>query len=145
MIKYTVRKATEDDLQLAYDIRKNALGDYVRQTWGWNEDWQWAYHLKDFDPKILSIIECDDIPVATVEEVILDDMVLVSGIYIINDYQSMGIGKDLMDDIILRAKKINKPVKLQVLKVNQRAKEFYLRLGFEVYDETETHYRMVLN
>ena len=40
---YKLRKATANDLQLSYDIRKNALGEYVKQTWGWDEKWQWEY------------------------------------------------------------------------------------------------------
>ncbi len=143
MINYTIRKATTADLQASYDIRKNALGEYVKQTWGWDEDWQWKYHLEDFNPEILYIVEIDGVPVATLEEIPEDDAILVTGIYIIDKYQSMGIGKELMKSVMAHALKENKCVKLQVLKVNPRAKEFYLRLGFEVFDESKSHYKMI--
>jgi ribosomal protein S18 acetylase RimI-like enzyme len=144
MIPYTIRKATPDDLQLAYDIRKNALGEYVKQTWGWDEDWQWKYHLEDFDTNILSIIEVDGNAAATLEEIEKEDSILVSGIYILDKYQSNGIGRDIMKSIMAKAERLNKSVKLQVLKVNTRAKEFYLSLGFSVFGENETHYQMIL-
>jgi ribosomal protein S18 acetylase RimI-like enzyme len=145
MISYTIRKGTEDDLQLAYDIRKNALGEYVKQTWGWNEEWQWEYHLKDFDPLILHVIEIEEIPVGTFEIIYERHSILVSGIYIIDKYQSQGIGAEVMESIIGQAKKEKKSVKLQVLKVNKRAKDFYLKLGFEKYAENEFHYQMIYN
>ena len=34
------------------------------------------------------------------------------------------------------------PVRLRVLKVNARAVTFYKRLGFEITDETDTHFLM---
>jgi ribosomal protein S18 acetylase RimI-like enzyme len=45
-----------------------------------------------------------------------------------------------MKDIIKNNKK---QIRLQVLKVNQRAKEFYERLGFEITGEEKYHYKMV--
>jgi ribosomal protein S18 acetylase RimI-like enzyme len=130
MIDYRIRKATPDDIKASYDIRKNALSEYVKQTWGWDEDWQWKYHLEDFNPEILYMIEIDGVPVATLEEISEEDAILVTGIYIIDKYQSMGIGKELMKNVVADALKENKNVKLQVLKVNNRAKEFYIKAGF---------------
>ena len=143
MIPYTTRKATSDDLQPAYDIRKNALGEYVKQIWGWDEDRQWKYHLEDFDTNILSIIEVDGNAAATLEEIEKEDSILVSGIYILDKYQSNGIGRDIMKSIMAKAGSANKSVNLQVLKVNLRAKKFYLSLGFSVCGEDETHYQMI--
>lgn len=145
MIDYRIRKATPADLSASYEIRKNALGEYVKQTWGWDEDWQWKYHLEDFNPEILYMIEINGVPAATLEVNSEKDAVLVSGIYIIDAYQSKGIGRELMNSVISDAQKENKPVKLQVLKVNTRAKDFYLRMGFEIYDENKTHYKMIYN
>jgi ribosomal protein S18 acetylase RimI-like enzyme len=145
MISFTIRKGTKDDLQLAYDIRKNALGEYVKQTWGWNDEWQWEYHLKDFDPLILHVIQVSEKPVGTFEILYERHSILVSGIYIIDKYQSQGIGAEVMESIIEQAKKEKKSVKLQVLKVNKRAKDFYLKLGFIKYAENEFHYQMIYN
>ncbi len=143
MLNYKLRNADKNDLQLAYDIRKNALGEYVLQTWGWDEKWQLEFHLKDFNPDILQFIECEGIKAGSIELIDEKDSYTVSGIYIIDKFQSKGIGRDVMKNIMLRAKKENKNVKLQVLKVNKRAMEFYLRLGFKQYGENETHYQYI--
>jgi|SRR4030095_3721223 len=138
---YKLRKATNDDLWLSYDIRKNALGKYVDQTWGWDEEWQLEYHKKDFDISIMQIIESEGKAVGTLELVHEDDAVKISGIYIIDKYQSGGIGAKIMNDILSNYK--DKEIRLQVLKVNPRAKGFYERLGFKVTSEEKHHYKMV--
>src|SRR5205085_11100574 len=130
MLNYTLRKATTADLQLSYDIRKNALQEYITQTWGWDEDWQWKYHLEDFDTSIMQIIEKDDEPAGSLELVDEDNSIRVTDIYIIDKFQSKGIGEDIMKKIIEKAAEEKKDVTLQVLKVNDKAQEFYKRLGF---------------
>lgn len=148
-MEYKLRKATPEDFMLSYEIRKNALGKYVEQTWGWDENWQLKYHEEDFNTDILQIIEVDGKPAGTLEsfvEVEAEDGALtVSGLYLTGEFQNRGIGESLMRKIIGDAKAGNLPVKLQVLKVNQKAKKFYERLGFTVYAENETHFKMIYN
>ncbi len=145
MITFTIRKGTKDDLQLSYDIMKNALGQYVIQTWGWDEDFQWQKQLNDFNPSILSIIEINGEPAASLEEEENANSITVCGIYITDKYQSMGIGEQLMNNVIDKAKTGGKVVQLQVLKVNTRAKKFYERLGFITIGENEFHHKMIYN
>lgn len=142
MTEYTLRKASHNDLKLSYEIRKNSLGEYVTQTWGWDEDWQWEYHKKDFNPDIMFIIEVEGKPAGMLEEEISENDIRISGLYLLNTFQSQGIGRDLVEKLISYARLHRKPLKLQVLKVNTRARNFYEALGFVVYEETEHHYQM---
>ena len=130
---------------LSYDIRKNALGKYVEETWGWDENWQIKYHEEDFNTDILQIIEVGGKPAGTLESFVEEGALRVSGLYITDEYQNKGIGESLMRKIIDDAQAGNLPVKLQVLRVNHLAKKFYERLGFTVYSENETHYQMIYN
>jgi ribosomal protein S18 acetylase RimI-like enzyme len=132
-------------MQLAYDIRKNALGEYVKQTWGWDEDWQMKYHIEDFNTDILSIIEVDGKAAGSLEKYEEEGAIMVSGIYITDEYQGRGIGGDIMNNVINEAVSKNVAVRFQVLKVNTRAKKFYERLGFTVCGENETHHQMIYN
>lgn len=141
--KYSIRKASQNDFQLAYDIRKNALGKYVEQTWGWDEEWQLKYHTEDFDVNILSIIEVNGEPAGTLERTEENGIITVSGIYIIDKFRNLGIGGDIMMNIITEADSLNKEIRLQVLKVNSAAKKFYERLGFKEFAENDTHYKMM--
>ena len=47
-----------------------------------------------------------------------------------------------MKRIINDANLEQKPVTLQVLKINTRATAFYQRLGFRIVDENTTHFQM---
>ena len=143
--EYKLRKSTPDDFMLAYDIRKNALGKYVEETWGWDEEWQMKYHKEDFDIDILQIIEVDGKPAGSLEKFEDGESIRVSGIYITNEYQGRGIGGEIMKKIIHEAGLKNMPVRFQVLKVNPRAKKFYEKLGFTLCGENETHYQMIYN
>ena len=143
LIDYSLRQATTDDFNLSYEIRKNALGEYVKQTWGWDEQWQLDYHKQDFNVNILQIIEVEGKPVGTIESYNEGDYTVVSGLYLIDTYQNRNIGGRIMKDLMHKAKSNGKSVKLQVLKVNIKARDFYERLGFDVYEENETHYKMI--
>jgi ribosomal protein S18 acetylase RimI-like enzyme len=48
-----------------------------------------------------------------------------------------------MTSIIRNASENSANVMLQVLKVNPKAKALYERLGFTVYETTDTHFKMI--
>jgi hypothetical protein len=56
MLDITLRTATEKDSELVYFIKKAALGEYIAETWGWNEGFQRQYHAKDYEPSRTKII-----------------------------------------------------------------------------------------
>ncbi len=41
------RPATPDDYWFAYELKKQALGPYVKEVWGWDEEVQLSFHSKD--------------------------------------------------------------------------------------------------
>ena len=51
----------------------------------------------------------------------------------------MGIGSDIIRQFINKAQYYKKIIELKVLK-NNPAKKFYLRFGFEYFNETEYEY-----
>ncbi len=143
MTEFTFRNANDGDFELSFEIRKNALGKYVEQTWGWDENRQWKYHKDDFNPAILRIIEVGNEPAGTLENYAEDNSMIVSGLYIIDKFQNQGIGTRVMTSIIRNASENSANVMLQVLKVNPKAKALYERLGFTVYETTDTHFKMI--
>ncbi len=143
MTEYTLRNATVNDYELSFEIRKNALGEYVSQTWGWDENWQWKYHKDDFNPDILKIIEVGQEPAGSLEIYSEDNHMIVSGLYITDKFQNQQIGTRIMTSILRDASANSANVKLQVLKVNLKAKALYERLGFKVFEITDTHFKMI--
>lgn len=142
-MNYKLRKASPGDLELSFEIRKNAMYEYIAESKRWDEEKEMQDHIVDFNTDVMQIIEVDSIPVGVIESVTEDGNIYVHGIYILNEFQNFKIGSRLMKEIIYTAEAEKKPILLQVLKVNTMAKEFYLRLGFEISGENENYFKMI--
>ena len=57
-------------------------------------------------------------------------------------HQRKGIGSTLLESVIASGKEQSKSIGLEVFKVNDEAKNFYERYGFNVKDETSSSYVM---
>jgi ribosomal protein S18 acetylase RimI-like enzyme len=142
MLNITLRTATEQDSEFVFLIKKAALGEYIAQTWGWDEQFQREFHKNDYDPAQIQIIveSGQDVGWMLVSE---GDMEFqLQEIYIDPDHQRRGIGSVLIRLLLKKAEGKSKPVTLAVLKVNLRARDLYERLEFRVVAETDTHYIM---
>jgi ribosomal protein S18 acetylase RimI-like enzyme len=137
-----LRTATPDDSEFLYQLKKQTVKRYIKEIWGWNEEFQRSFHQKNFDSQKYSIIQKDgkDIGCLSVEE--QSDKLFLNIIEIKPNYQNKGIGSLLIRDLIRRGSQEKKFIELQVLKVNQRAFKLYKTLGFTLRGETETHYLM---
>ena len=69
------------------------------------------------------------------------DDISINEIEVLPQYQRQGIGTQLLVQQLDEARRVRLPIRLQVLREN-RACNLYERLGFKVYDKTETHLLM---
>lgn len=143
MTGYILRKATDDDINLSFEIRKNAMYEYIAESKGWDEEKEMQDHINDFNTEVMQIIEVDNKPVGVVERVYEDGNFHVHGLYILAEFQNYNIGSQVMNNIVNTAKTVKRDILLQVLKVNTKAKAFYERLGFKVFNETEHYFQMI--
>ncbi|MDB5016211.1 MAG: hypothetical protein JWQ84_1043 [Mucilaginibacter sp.] len=51
------RDATQADFQLVYEIKKSSIKHYIKKIWGWNDEVQLNFHIKDFKPEQVKIIQ----------------------------------------------------------------------------------------
>lgn len=98
--------------------------------------------VEEFHTENISLIEIDGDVVGTVGINETDDCIIISRLYILDKFQSKGIGTQVISDIIKQNKSSKKDIKLGVLIVNERAKALYERLGFETYSIENHHYKM---
>jgi len=143
MTEYTLRKATDDDIKLSFEIRKNAMYEYIVESKGWDEEKEMQDHINDFNTEVMQIIEVDNKPVGVIECVIENGNISIHGLYISKEFQNYKIGSQVMHNIFKSAKTGIRDILLQVLKVNAKAKAFYERLGFKVSSETEYYFQMI--
>lgn len=132
---------TADDFQFGYDIRKLTMEEHIRKTYGeWNETKQMASCKKHFSLEHRFLIKYLDKKIGWLMCEENEKNIDLCQIFIHPEYQGKGIGSKIINNLIIIAKDKNKEIILDVLKSNYKAKEFYLKLGFKVYNETEHEY-----
>lgn len=133
------RQATAQDKEFAFQTKKAALGEYVAQTRGWDEDEQRLLHERRFATQDFQILRFGEVDAGVLSVDRQPDCVTVNQIYILPEHQNQGIGSICMATIVDEAAAAGVPVRLQVLKVNPRALAFYERLQFRKIGECDTH------
>jgi ribosomal protein S18 acetylase RimI-like enzyme len=137
-----LRAATEQDSEFVFLVKKAALVEYIDQMWGWDEGFQREYHKKDYEPERTRIIVQDERDVGWMLVSETGTEITIQEIYLKPEHQSQGIGSYLIRQALEKAERQRKPVRLQVLKVNRRARQLYERLSFRTVGETEAYYLM---
>jgi ribosomal protein S18 acetylase RimI-like enzyme len=142
LLDVTLRSATDQDSAFVFLVKKAALGRYIEQTWGWDEEFQLQFHEKDYDPSETNIIVESGRDVGWMVVTEGEQEFLLQEIYLHPDHHGQGIGSYLVRQLLAKADREHKTVKLTVLKVNTRARQLYERLGFKKTGETEHHHVM---
>ena len=139
-MKYVLNRALPNHKEIIYTIKKASVFPYVNNIWGWDDE----YQKRDFDCDFLnidqfSVIEIDGRICGFVQIYEHDNIVELVEIHLIPEMQGTGIGSDIINSILKRAKSENKIVRLGCFKENFKAKKLYLKLGFVLTETTDTH------
>ena len=137
-----IRKARLDDSEFVFATKKKAFRDYVEQVSGWHEGHQRELHIIRFAAQDFRIIRIRGIDVGFFATSNTYEALKLNQLFILPEYQGRGIGSGCMTRIVNEANLAQKPVMLQVLKINTRAVAFYQRLGFTIADDDSTHVQM---
>ena len=137
-----LKKATASDSEFAYQVKKVSFRKYVEQVWGWDEDEQRELHQRRFASQDFKVIQSEGVDVGIIATVKETDHIRINQLFILPEFQRKGIGKACMMQIIKDATALILPIRLQVLKVNAGAYEFFQRLGFRKTGESDTHILM---
>lgn len=138
-----VRPITDADRGPLYSLHRRAMYDYVAATWGWDEDVQREFWTRTAHDGVV-VIEIDGQIAGFLDVAHHADHVDIVNIELDPAFQGQGTGRAIIQGLIDDAGRAGLDVRLQVLKVNPRARALYQRLGFEHDDETDTHIRMIL-
>jgi N-acetylglutamate synthase-like GNAT family acetyltransferase len=138
-VSVSLHPATARDSEFAYRVKQKALRKYVEQVWPWNEDEQRRLHRRRFASQAFQVIEADGVDAGVLATTYEPDCLRVNQLLVLPEYQGKGVGRTCMEHVFKDASQRGLPVRLQVLKINSRAAEFYRRLGFHQTDADETH------
>jgi ribosomal protein S18 acetylase RimI-like enzyme len=114
---------------------------YVTQTWGpWDDAWQQDRFAGSW-PDLRLAIEVEGELAGFLDLDEQGDSVDIAALELAPRWQRHGIGSAIIRAVQARAAELERPVTLQVLKVNP-ARSLVERLGFRQVGETDTHYQM---
>jgi ribosomal protein S18 acetylase RimI-like enzyme len=132
---------TAEDSEVAFALKREALGPHIIAKWGWDEPYQRTVHAQRWSSKRFFRIVLDGATVGTVAVDEAPDHVRVGEFYVAPAHQNQGIGTAVLRPILLNASKRQLVVRLECLKWNP-ALSFYKRHGFVVTAESEIHFFM---
>lgn len=138
-MKISLRTAIEDDLAILDGIYTQNMRDYVEQNYSWNGN---LFKSKFVPDDYIVILKQQEI-IGFFKIVTEKNSLYLGEIQIKATHQNKGIGTRILQSIIDRGQSKYQRICLQVLKGNPAIK-LYQRLNFQVFAETETHYKMQL-
>ncbi len=137
MMQYSLRKATWDDFEYLNELVTDNMKGHVIKVSTWNVD----LFRENYDPETIDVIEVENKAIGFTKLVHNFDELYLAEIQIDRVYQNRGIGTSIISSAIAESEKLVKKITLNVIKGNP-VEYLYKRLGFEIYEETETHRRL---
>jgi ribosomal protein S18 acetylase RimI-like enzyme len=135
------QQAELEDFELLYKIKARSIKPYVEQIWGWEESVQKDFLRNETPISEVQLIFKDDQIAGFVQLKKQENKVFIGSLFIMDDFQGLGIGSYILDKLIAEYF----IVRLDVLKINQRATKLYQSKGLKIVGENELKYFMQIN
>jgi GNAT superfamily N-acetyltransferase len=139
---FRLRQASADDAPLFYSVIDQTMREFIITIWGtWSEDRVRRESHEDSRSPNAQVVLVDDTPVGVFVVERFLKYIQIEQIYLLPEYQRLGIGTALIKSLMFEATQFKIPVCLRVMGVNP-AKSFYERLGFIVTEATPEFFFM---
>src|ERR1035437_4302284 len=142
MDQYQLVKATINDADFFYKVKKTVLKGYIEKIWGWNEDFQLQFHKENYNFLTTYIIQSGETSIGVVEIKEEGKRIFICSLYVLPAWQGKGIGSGIISQYVNEASCAKKRVELEVLKLNANAIRLYKRLGFKITGEDDSKFFM---
>jgi ribosomal protein S18 acetylase RimI-like enzyme len=139
------RDATPEDIPFLYGLQEETMLAYLVKA-DPDSEGAWRKNFKFYAQNLKwQIISKEGIPVAGVAVANSWGIAHLEVICVLPEYQNQGVGSEILTELIQRAHSRYRPIRLEVLKVNERAQRFYQRFGFRIVAESRKDLYMVLH
>lgn len=118
------------------------MRDSISRIWGWDEQWQEKDFAAHFDPESIMLVYKEEELVGYSHVEDQGVQLYIRMLIVHPHYQGKGIGSKMLASVISSGRRQCKNIGLEVFKINNKAKEFYERYGFNVEGETPSSYIM---
>ncbi len=144
IVTYSYRKAERTERETIFKLYRLVMRSYVSDIWGWDEQWQENDFSAHFDPRGITLVHKEHELVGYSHVENRDGQLFLRMIVVHPHHQRKGIGRKLLESVITSGKEQSRRIGLEVFKINNAAKKFYERHGFNVEGETSSSYVMGL-
>lgn len=135
--RWSLRPTLGTEFEWAFALQNRAMGQYIAQSWNWDE----SRHREIFTTQIfdqhLRVIEVDGQRAGLLRVVEEEAEVRLEILELDPDWQGLGVGGEILDQLLTSAAQRAKRLTLSVLPPNTRALRFYERHGLEVVGREE--------
>jgi ribosomal protein S18 acetylase RimI-like enzyme len=142
-MQYRLRPVTEADREWLYELKVDAYRDVIERQFGsWADQLQRQIFDASWNLETSSVISVGqtDVGLLVVED--RPDELWLAEIQLGRTARGHGLGSRIVEDLLNRARAAGKPLRLNVLCENHRARRLYESLGFARIGETDEHYVM---
>jgi GNAT superfamily N-acetyltransferase len=139
-----LRGAQPKDEDFLFALHRDAMGAYVDQTWGWDEEWQRAHFAATYAPERQAMIVRGGTVLRDVGRISLTRhwrKIFLRDIELMGPERNHGVGTAIITAVVALARDSDRYVELRVLRCNP-AQRLYARLGFRVIDDDGARLRM---
>jgi ribosomal protein S18 acetylase RimI-like enzyme len=141
-INFKLRPSNIDDAPLFYSVIDRTMRNFILAAWGrWDEARVQSEALADSISPNSQIIHLGNLAVGVLMVERFPTHIQLVQIYLLPEYQRLGIGTVLLKNLMAEAQQSQIPVRLKVMIINP-AKLFYEKLGFIVTAETPEFFSM---
>ncbi len=144
----TLRPADANDEAFLYRLYASSRSEELA-AWGWDSARQEAFlnlqfraqqaHYREYPNTDHQIILCGEHPIGRLLVSGLEDEFRLVDIALLPEHRNAGIGEALIRELLERARRSGKAVRLHVEKTN-RAQRLYQRLGFKPIGDAGSHF-----
>jgi GNAT superfamily N-acetyltransferase/aspartate/glutamate racemase len=115
---WCLRPVSQADFAWLFELHRAALGEYVAQTWGWEEEVQRRMFAEAFGRPRRQVIQVggQDVGLLAVDE--RSDAVYLALLELLPAWQGRGLGTEILRWLLRRARGTQRPLALSVLKAN---------------------------
>lgn len=133
--------STAAAIDFTFEVKRAAIGPYIIQRWGWDEQLQRNLHHQRFHEKPFFEIRQNGVPLGTFSFQVQPGHVQFGEFYLCPAFQRRGIGSAILIHCLALADNMSLPVRLEHLHWNPVG-TLYRRHGFVEIGRSDTHYFM---
>ena len=137
------RAVTDADYEPLWRLHVDSMRAYVAATFGWEDEVQERLFRDVWQSRLAQRVLVDgSIVAAWLIERRPGDFFLTF-VEVASSHQGRGIGTVIVRRALSEAAAAGLPARLRVMRSNPGARRLYVRLGFSVDGETDTHFYMI--